>query len=60
MPFPSGEMVLVGGVVALYVVDGVVNLFWMSLGLREDSKNFVRFPPGEQKQEQVGRVGSFL
>ena len=51
-------MVLVGRVVALYVVDGLVILFWVSLGLREDDKNVVPFKLCEH--EQLGRVGSLL
>ena len=51
-------MVLLGGLVLLQVVDGVVTLFWVSLGLRDDDKNVVLFSSG--KNEHVDRVVSLL
>ena len=45
--FLSGELVLVDGVVAFQVVDGIVTLLWVSLDLREDGKNVVPFLVGE-------------
>ena len=39
MSFPVGEIVLIGVVVALNVVDGLIALLWVSLYLREDEKN---------------------
>ena len=42
----------------LHIVDGMVNLFWVSLGLREDVKNIVSFPSGEW--EHVDRMESLI
>ena len=58
MIFLEIGVVLIGRVVSLYTLGGVVALFWMSLGLREDGKNIVPFPSG--KQETVSIVGYLL